>query len=154
MSNRFFSVQQKGARSFYASAPLGCVPDRYFYMLLCGKRRFVVVPAPDCIERYGQCHSGEQEHTRPKRDIRVVARLRGEGAPWVNPAGHAAGGDALHKPVLLNEAVEHGGNLGAGGGALGVKNTVALAVHQTAADSPFHGVLRPVGNLVGVGKAG
>lgn len=58
-------------------------------MLLCGKRRFVVVPALDCIERYGQCHKGEQEYTRPKRDMIAVVGFGVQRPPWVNPADHA-----------------------------------------------------------------
>ncbi len=51
----------------------------------------------------------------------------------------AAGSLALHQLILLNEAVEHGGDLSAGRRTLRVKQIAGFSLHKTAADRPLHG---------------
>ena len=68
----------------------------------------------------------------------------------VNPAHQAAGSLALHQLILLNEAVEHGGDLSAGGRALRVKQIAGFSLYKTAADRPLHRRLCVIRDLVRV----
>ena len=45
----------------------------------------------------------------------------------------------LHRLNLLNEAMEHGGDLSAGRRTLRVKQIAGFSLHKTAADRPLHG---------------
>ena len=56
-----------------------------------------------------------------------------------NPAHQAAGSYAPHQLILLNEAVEHGGDLSAGRLVLRVKQSAGFSLYKVAADRPLHG---------------
>ena len=114
----------------------------------------------------GNAREGEQHKGEPKPDIAAVARLwAGDllcpAAPVAArsacprraavPSGENGGRD---KFVVLNEAAEHSGYLGAGRRPLGAEYAVPIAAHDTAAYGPAHGRERPVGHVPGIGKAG
>ena len=61
-----------------------------------------------------------------------------------------AGSLALHQLILLNEAVEHGGDLSAGRRALRVKQITGFSLHKAAADRPLHRRLCVIRDLVRV----
>ena len=68
----------------------------------------------------------------------------------VDPAHQAAGSLALHQLILLNEAVEHGGDLSAGRRTLRVKQIAGFSLCETAADRPLHCRLCVIRDLVRV----
>ena len=56
----------------------------------------------------------------------------------------------MHQLILLNEAVEHGGDLSAGRRALRVKQIAGFSLCETAADRPLHCRLCVIRDLVRV----
>ena len=127
-------MKPKRGAGLFARAPKG---EPVYFSMICSDssscRRLI-------------CHVVSTRH--PARDVqreiptsltRCCRRSLGFEPLRVNPAHQAAGSLALHQLILLNEAVEHGGDLSAGRRALRVKQIAGFSLHKTAADRPLHG---------------
>ena len=131
----FFWEDSEWGAGLFARAPKG---EPVYFSMLCSdfssRRRLI-------------CHVVSARH--PARDVQreiphkpkhaAVAGLWDLQPLRVDSAHQAAGSLALHQLILLNEAVEHGGDLSAGRRALRVKQIAGFSLHKTAADRPLHG---------------
>ena len=113
------------------------------------QRFFLTPPDLPCGQRKAsgkRCTEGDP----PQASHAAVAGLWDLQPLRVDPAHQTAGSLALHQLILLNEAVEHGGDLSAGRRALRVKQIAGFSLHKAAADRPLHRRLCVIRDLVRV----